>query len=537
MAKYLDSTGVSTLWTKIKEADQSIIDSKASALKIDGNFIQLLDKEGGKVINQIDASVFITDGMLEDVEIIPAKNITGGIEYTDGKKYGLDEATAETKFLHFTWNTVAKDANGKQKEDFIKLEDIAPSYKGDNTSIEITDNNTIEFKSAAAEKINVKGMTIGGTHFGDKLKEQLGTNVVNDMTVQEILELLLSSDDYTAVSVTGPEVKTSMYAPTIKFYTDSTCSTAASGSYEPGQLLYVKATCGSASATLNTSWDGFTNGYATSLGGQKIGSSNPPSKSESLTKIASDEYTMNFTLSSLSYDENDFSEVSNTTASSCAITGKQVRCECGKTSNTSTPKITANTVGPHFNITVSDDYPRYYNISTLGKTNDKTVGEHYTEKISVKGKTYSTDPKPGKPTSSNHATVTIKRKMFFGYVKDTESYTNITEYLDSAYIRDAQYSNWYDAKKSTENYSLSVKENEKAKVFFIAVPYGKTLSICYSSAIGESMGNRTGDFKSTTVNVNGLNSSNPGQYTVYYYVPASPQSTKDGDATLIFKIA
>lgn len=529
MAKYLDSTGVSTLWEKVKERDEALNQSKAGYINISGNTIQLLDKQNGTVLSSIDASAFVKDGMLDDVEIVAANQIAGGILYDDGIRYGLDDATAHVKFLHFNWKLNDGD---KTKQDFIKLEDLAPAYKGDDECIEIKNDNTITFKEAAATKINVKGMTIGGTHFGDQLKAQLdGKNTIDDMSVQEILELLLSKETFTKVTVSGPEIKTSMTAPTVTLYTDAACTKKASGSVEPGTVLYVKASCGSASGSLNTSWSGFTNGHTTALNGAVI-SGNPQAKSETMTKISSDNYVMSFSMSNLKYTATDFSTLSKSTYSDCAITGKAVTCDCAASVNSATATVTANTTGPNFNVTLSENYPKYYNISTLGKTYNKEnpapeEGVHY---ISAIGKgTYTSETKP---TSTNSASVSIKRKMFYGYAPYTDEFDAST-YFSSSVIRQGTSASF----DTTSELKISVKSGETARVFWVAVPTAKSLSNACNKK-GYDVGNRKNEFKqlSSNISVDAATSAYAANYKVYYFDANSVVNPADDDGEIRFKI-
>ena len=88
MAKYLDSTGVQTLWNAVKSEDsriQSTLSNAIDGLKLEysGKEIKLLDLQGNTK-STIDVSDFIKDGMLEKVETVlvddnnPVDNLESG---------------------------------------------------------------------------------------------------------------------------------------------------------------------------------------------------------------------------------------------------------------------------------------------------------------------------------------------------------------------------------------------------------------------------------------------------------------------------
>ena len=76
--KYLDITGVDTLWKAVKSADTKVAESKASYITYTNGEIQLwASEEASKVENaqplsSFSAAEFVNDGMLESVETVEA---------------------------------------------------------------------------------------------------------------------------------------------------------------------------------------------------------------------------------------------------------------------------------------------------------------------------------------------------------------------------------------------------------------------------------------------------------------------------------
>lgn len=89
------------------------------------NKIQLLGKDGAD-LGTVDATPFIKDGMLEDVEIVEA---------SEEKPIGENKVG---KFIVFTW----KVQDGETKIDYIPVADLAKTYVAGN-AIELTESNEI----------------------------------------------------------------------------------------------------------------------------------------------------------------------------------------------------------------------------------------------------------------------------------------------------------------------------------------------------------------------------------------------------------
>ena len=114
--QFLDLEGLKVLWGKIKSADNSIIDiiqnldfSKVNDIKyVDGRIVLFADDE--PIGEGFDASDFIVDGMLKDVEIVSASVSSPIFDKTEGK------------FIKFTWNV--KDESGDLKVDYIAVSDL-----------------------------------------------------------------------------------------------------------------------------------------------------------------------------------------------------------------------------------------------------------------------------------------------------------------------------------------------------------------------------------------------------------------------------
>lgn len=141
--KFLDLDGVKTLWGAIEAADNKVLESvtelsdsiasKGASIKYDSatGFVQLCDSKSN-VISEFDAKAFITDGMLESVEVVDATPENPILDATTGT------------FIKFTWN-----ADG-QETTYLEASKIGKIYTGSD-SIDIDSSNAISVKEVDAD--------------------------------------------------------------------------------------------------------------------------------------------------------------------------------------------------------------------------------------------------------------------------------------------------------------------------------------------------------------------------------------------------
>ena len=133
MAKYLDESGVQTLWTAVKKEDTTIktsLETKIGGLTLEysvGSKEIHLKRSDGTVQSTIDVTSFVKDGMLKSVTVLTA-SLDNPVTYK-GKTYSNGE-----KFLRFEWNADSDDVGSKVN--ILKMDEIAPVYSG-SSSIDI----------------------------------------------------------------------------------------------------------------------------------------------------------------------------------------------------------------------------------------------------------------------------------------------------------------------------------------------------------------------------------------------------------------
>ena len=237
--KYLDIAGVRTLWGAIKTADDNLeaeLSARGASIAYDaGTHKIVLKNAAGEPLGQgIDATPFIKDGMLNDVEVwaVPADGATvDGTLYEEG-----------TKFIKFTWNT-----DGGSKTDYILLSDIATTYKG-SESIEISDDNTLRVGTVGSSKVDVTSMPVGGTPLAEILLAK-GIKTIDAGNLQTVLQSLFSVDTPgTGERVIPTSATLSMTAPSC---------TLTDGPVEVGYAVSLSAETKTASASATVSYTGF----------------------------------------------------------------------------------------------------------------------------------------------------------------------------------------------------------------------------------------------------------------------------------------
>ena len=255
-----------------KKADKTelvtdvVYDSDAKKIylkKVDGTF-----GEG------IDATPFIKDGMLSDVEVVTiAKDDEGNIP----------EGTVEgEKYIKFTWNT-----ESGMKDDYVLASSIGATYEGSD-SIEVSGENIISVKAVESEKVNVDAIPVGGTPLADILLAKNVTSI-NGGNLQEVLEALFSVNNWAENPRRNvpSSLTVSMNNPSISFTPTAT-------TVEVGTEITVSASAANASASATLSYSGFTYGYSAENDNSKDGDT-PASVTITGTKDADSNYKLEFT--------------------------------------------------------------------------------------------------------------------------------------------------------------------------------------------------------------------------------------------------
>lgn len=339
--KYLDIAGVRTLWGAIKTADDNLateLSARGASIAYDETKHEIVLKNAaGAVLGQgIDATPFIKDGMLDDVEVwtVPAGGATvDGTQYEEG-----------TKFIKFTWNT-----EGGSKTDYILLSDIATTYKG-SESIEISDDNTLSVGTVGSSKVGVNSIPVGGTPLAEILLAK-GIKTIDAGNLQTVLENLFSVDTPGTGSRTIPTAATlSMNAPS--------CSLTA-GPVEVGYAVTLSAETKTASASAKVSYTGFPYGWSAENDNTKDKDGVP----SSVTYNAVQDNGTNYTLSVAINEGFTGATIASKTGSSKATISESLTTVLG------TNKVTVTATAPTFTISILGQ-PEYFICSSLEKTSN-----------------------------------------------------------------------------------------------------------------------------------------------------------------------
>ena len=337
--KYLDITGVRTLWGAIKTADDNLsaaLSARGASIAYDeGTHKIVLKNAAGEPLGQgIDATPFIKDGMLNDVEVwtVPADGaMVDGTLYEEG-----------TKFIKFTWNT-----DGGSKTDYILLSDIATTYKG-SESIEISDDNTLRVGTVGSSKVDVTSMPVGGTPLAEILLAK-GIKTIDAGNLQTVLQNLFSVDTPgTGERVIPTSATLSMSAPSC---------TLDNGPVEVGYAVSLSAETKTASASATVSYTGFEYGWSAENDNTKDAAGVP----DSVTYNAVQDNAASYTLSGTVDQGFTGATITAKTDSTKATISQSLTTVLG------TNKVTVTATAPTFTISIPGQ-PQYFICSSLEKT-------------------------------------------------------------------------------------------------------------------------------------------------------------------------
>lgn len=324
------------------KADKTALVDFVTDVEYTDSKIVFKNSEGNKLAS-VDATPFIKDGMLSDVEVVVIKKDDEG---------NIPEGTVEgEKYIKFTWNT-----DGEEKVDYVLASEIGATYTGSD-SIEISEGNQISVKAVASEKVSVTEIPVGGTPLADLLLAKDITSI-SAGNLQVVLESLFSQNLWSEDAGKTPTrtiptaLSVSMSNPTITF--------SKTGTVEVGDSLNVTASAKTASASASISYDGFEYGWSAENDNTRDYEGNPSSVSITGTKDADSDYKLTFVTN------NGFGgvDIPDTTGSSLSATAMVVA--------EGTNKITVTAYSPSFTATVPAQ-DAVYACSSLKKTDDEHV--------------------------------------------------------------------------------------------------------------------------------------------------------------------
>lgn len=338
----------------------------------------------GTQLAEVDATPFIKDGMLSDVEIYTAT--ADDADLVEGEKY-----------IKFVWNT-----DGEAKEDYILASEIGATYSA-GEGIEISAENAISVKEVASAKVNVNEIPVGGTPLADILTAK-GIKTIDAGNLQEVLEALFSQNLWAASPkrTVPTALDTSMSAPSISY--DKT------GTLEVGTTVKLSASAKTATASASITYSGFEYGYSKENDNTKDGAT-PASVGITGTQVEGSDYALSFVTNS-GFGGADVADVAGSSTS-----GNELVVAEG------TNKVTVTATAPSFTATVPAQ-DAVYACSSLGKTD----AEHVV--AASEASTINSTTK----TATNNASVTGAYKLFVG--------ASATKIVDSEGIKGLASNKW-----------------------------------------------------------------------------------------------
>ena len=462
--KYLDSAGVSQLWTAIKNADSAVASSKVGYITVEGNTMYLwTDKlaydnaiaTGSNLataaISTTDVSAFLTDGLLDSVTIVEAS----ATNVIDGSTSGT--------YIEFKW----KDANGDgtaDKVSYLEASKIGKIYsEGTGINISDTDNKISVEDAPATEILTTEFIPTAGGPLATQAAKVYPDGIPVGTNIQSLLFSLFCQEEWPkSTQHSGGSVSVSMGDPTMS-------TTAPSGTYEIGTVLSLGdvtiSSAATASITAYPKVSGFTYGYADKDDNTKDSSNTSISAT---VKTAAGVDSSNY---SIAADYTNFLQTDGKTAmadiAASEHTASTYNDENIKIPATNvivasgTNKVVYNAKGPKATVTFNS-IPAYYAVSNIGKTHDDK-GNVYHKSTELA----ESNPTSGQATSKLEVTVTGKYKYFIGYYSDS-TFANKTYTSESIRTTNKAKSDWMNGK--TISYTCNVPAGSKG--MYIAIPAG-----------------------------------------------------------------
>lgn len=289
--------------------------------------INLVDADGNVLGDGFDASAFVVDGMLEDVQ--------------KGEKDG-----------EFTFIFNINGEDGEKKSFTVDFSEFIDVYTaGDGIAIA---ENVVSFTGSTAEKIGVNEIPVGGTPLADILLSASTpvTSITAD-NLQAVLESLFSQNLWAENPRRNipSSLTVKMDAPSISL--DKT------GTVEVGTTVNLSASAKTASASASITYSGFTYGYSMSDNDTKAGNT-PSSVSITGTKNSDSDYKLTFVTN------NGFGGVDVADVNGQSTSGNSLVVAEG------TNKVTVTASSPTFSGTVPAQ-DKIYACSSLKKTDEEHV--------------------------------------------------------------------------------------------------------------------------------------------------------------------
>lgn len=354
---------LATLLVKNVDANDKVLNvadgilSSTISLSYANNRISLTGKEGVEIAG-FDASAFVKDSVLENVEVVTKE---------DNEKY-----------IVFTWKTEGEET----KTDEIKVSDFAKLYDAgtalelaadgvtfnvkvaeNDNFLSVNDNNELIVDDMTVDKTVLKeAITIeGGPLASDAVKGAFTGGVIPAGTnIQAVLKALLCVEIYPAPSTNTPDYTVSISAPSLGTPTgDSLVKSGNNYLAEIGAEISFGAVTANAVSVekTNPTVSGFTHGYSSELEGENIVDATSISSEWTVTQMDNNVYELSASKSGFTGDLP--ATVQNAAAASCKLDA----CKLTVVSGTNTYTVTEDAPkhsGTHPGIA------SYYVVSNLG---------------------------------------------------------------------------------------------------------------------------------------------------------------------------
>lgn len=470
--QYLDLEGLKTYDGLIKTFISDSIEGVD--VKYEDGCINLY--AGDKKIGGFDASDFVVDGMLDNVEFVSD---------SDGDSINTT--------LRFTFNT-----DGGKKEIDVDFSEFVDIYQADGTSLELTDK-TFSIKEVAATKTKtVEAIPVAGGPLESLLKGAGINEIAAGTSIEDVLFSLICKELWAKeLKFSEGTVASSIDKPSFTLTKDNA---DVSGTVEIGtKVILSDITMGSATPSIskNRTYSGFTYGY--SAANDSVQDSASTSITAGVDKAAAlneGDYTMSRDYTGFNGAKDD-SATANSDASKVSLNGAELVVGDGAN------KVKVTVGGPTASATFAA-MPVYYACSNLRKTKDASKDSN--------GQ-YKSESKTANTVTSNNASnnkelsVTGARYMFWGAHAEHKT-------LNSAIIR--EHANGGTMSTQAKTVTITIPSSG-VNQFYVALPSGRTLTKIYNTAAGEQFGEITGSFTSSTVAVEGAEGYTSANYTVWTF--------------------
>lgn len=473
--------------------------------------IKLLGKDNAD-LGSVDATPFIKDGMLEDVEVVTIE--------ADDQGRVPEGLIAGQKYIRFVWNiNDGMYSYGQElKVDYIPVSDLAKTYTP-GTAITISESNEIGVNIANSTETQTNYLVNGsnglkvsemganvtttkqpiqvvGGPLADDLKDIFPDNIIPTGTsVETILMKMICKEIFPTASTSQGTLSASMTLTTLAF--DPTDATVEVGTKVTTNALTAS---GSTSSTAPAKISGLTNGYSLTENGDKV----TGNITFNVTDVTEATNTQKITLTYSGFTETAPNAVSAATSVTMPAQTLVVReGEC---------KVTANASGSKFTATSPAVTQSYYNISNVNTRRSET-------------KTISTKSLSATASKSTNDSVTGVYKYFAGYY-DFASNQNVVDVFTSDIIRGLTTHTGDITKDGTTTLVGTTSVTSNGKSIVIAVPSKYKLATFQNDLGGSELANFS---KTGTVAVaNPTNTAFTTNYTVYVWPVA-------GGATITYK--